>query len=198
MSLNRAEKSTIIDCSKSHPASSSLYSLYLLCDFVSGFTVIKAPEYGEASLQGTFWLEKALHYPGFCLSLDGKGAIHLSAVQCKEFFKLSAFRVYNSILILITGSVRTIRNQPVVSRWNSRLSDKSAAVWAELWNFTMGQREKYYVSWAAIDIQQDANLTFVLTLLLACIIHQTTVPKQKGLWASNQQHGQLMRSSKAY
>lgn len=62
----------------------------------------------------------------------------------------------------------------------------------------IGTKGERYVNWAAIDIQQDTDLTFVLMLLLAHIIHQYTVPKKEALQASNKQHGKLISSSKAY
>lgn len=76
-------------------------SLYLLCDFLSGPRVTKAPEYNEASVQGMFWLEKALHYSpvSACPRMKREPFIQLHCVVMQSVFQLSAFRLQNSILV---------------------------------------------------------------------------------------------------
>lgn len=106
----KAEKDSITDCSESSSANSFLClqlrhqaivrsSLYLFCDFMSWPTVINASEYNKASVQGMFWLEKALHYPpvSVCPWMERKPSIQLHWLVAQSIFQWSAFRVHNYI-----------------------------------------------------------------------------------------------------
>lgn len=108
----KAEKDSITDCSECCSANRFLClwlrhqaiirsSLYLFCDFVSWPTVINASEYNEASVQGMFWLEKALHHPpvSICPQMERKPSIQLHWLVTQRVFQWSAFRVHNYILV---------------------------------------------------------------------------------------------------
>lgn len=129
----KAEKSTVVDCSKHRPANSSVHTAdasgHCKEQLVPPLWLsVRAQSYKGTWIQWGFCTRHVLAGEGialfscFCLSSNGKGAVHPAALRCHaKSFPIKCiqtaeqhFSLQRLCFILITGTVRTMRNQPVV------------------------------------------------------------------------------------